>query len=136
GIDKGFVRAVNCADEAIVICTPHLSSVRDADKVIGLLAGYDLLQTSIVVNRVRGDLVCRGEMLSAYEVFQLLDKKPLGVLPEEDCVNCFTTAPEYACEPYMILADNLHFGTSKMFDCIKMYSGFWGKIRSSIKRKV
>ena len=86
GIDNGFRRAVACADEAILVVTPHLSSVRDADKTVAELIGNTTV--SVVINRVRGDLVASGEMLSAFEVFSLLGQTALGVLPENDDVNC------------------------------------------------
>ena len=60
GVEAGFHRAVYSANEAIVVVTPHISSVRDADKVLSILAGYDLVHKSIIINRIRGDLVLSG----------------------------------------------------------------------------
>ena len=65
GIDNGFHRAVSAATEAIVVTTPHISAVRDADKVLSILSGYCLMSVGLVVNRVRGDMVSKGEMMSA-----------------------------------------------------------------------
>jgi septum site-determining protein MinD len=136
GIETGFRRAIGCADEALVVVTPHLSSVRDADKVLQSLAGLSLNDIFIVVNRVRGDLVMSGEMLDSFEVFSLLGFKPLGIIPEDDDININTTASQENRAPYDILADNLHFGGSKMYDCITRYKGIFGKMRSKIKRRV
>ena len=57
GIDDGFHRAVACADEAIIVTTPYLPAVRDADRVITLLKSYRLEKLQLVVNMARGDLL-------------------------------------------------------------------------------
>ena len=62
GIENGFHRAVSSAREAIVVTTPAVSAIRDADKVVSLLAGYQMQNVSVIINRVRGDMVSRGEM--------------------------------------------------------------------------
>ncbi|MCM1043740.1 MAG: septum site-determining protein MinD [Corallococcus sp.] len=136
GMESGFRRAVNCADEAIVVVTPHLSSVRDASKVTEYLSAGSLLAVNVVVNRVRGDLVARGEMLDAFEIFSLLGQKALGVLPDDDGINCSSLSNSANSEPYRILAENLHQGQRVMYDCSAKYRGFFGRIRGSIKRKV
>ena len=130
GIDVGFRRAVGCADEAIVVVTPHIQGVRDADKTIAQLAQADV---SVVVNRVRGDLVADGQMLSAFEVFSLLGKTALGVVPEHDQINC--NADIYAKnKAFDTLAQNLHCGTFDMYDCVARYKGLWGKLRRRFKK--
>ncbi len=136
GMESGFRRSVGCANESIVVTTPHLSALRDADKVVQYLSCAQLSEIYVVVNRLRGDLVSSGEMLSAFEVFSLLGKKPLGVIPEDDDVNCFSFATKQNSSPFEILADNLHYGTNKMFDCTSKYQGFWGRILAKIKRRV
>lgn len=135
GIDSGFRRAVSCADEAIVVVTPHLSSVRDADKVVGCLVNSGFTNIYTVVNRLRGDLVSSGEMLTPTEIFALIGQTPLGIVPDDDHINCVTTAVG-GRKPYQILADNLHLGSTKMYDCISRYKGLFGFMRRNIKRKV
>lgn len=135
GIDSGFRRAVSCADEAIVVVTPHLSSVRDADKVVGCLVNSGFTNIYTVVNRLRGDLVSSGEMLTPTEIFALIGQTPLGIVPDDDHINCVTTAVG-GRKPYQILADNLHLGSAKMYDCISRYKGLFGFMRRNIKRKV
>ena len=133
GIDGGFRRASACADEAIVVTTPHLPCVRDAQKTIAQLA--DKIATYVVINRMRGDLVLSGEMLSAFEIFSLLGKTPLGILPENDEVNCnlwlYAKRP-----PFDMLAKNLATGSADMYDCEQTYRGFWGKIRRKLRRNI
>ena len=132
GIESGFRRAVACADEAIVVVTPHLSSVRDADKTIAELGNS--IPINIVVNRVRGDLVASGEMLSAFEIFSLLSHNALGVLPENDDVNCALRLKQNRA--FDILAKNLHTGVTEMYDCVTQYKGIFGRIRRKIKRNI
>lgn len=132
GLDVGFRRAVSAAGEAIVVVTPHLSGVRDADKTIAELAAIGS-NINVVVNRVRGDLVAGGEMLSAFEVFSLLGHTALGVIPENDDVNCNLNLHAKRKE-YDVLANNLHAGTFDMYDCVSHYKGLFGRIRRKIKR--
>lgn len=134
GIDVGFRRAVSCADEAIVVVTPHLSGVRDADKTITELE-QRLMGVSVVVNRVRGDLIASGEMLSAFEVFSLLGHTALGVIPENDDVNCNLNL-HLQRKPFDLLAKNLHTGSQEMFDCVSKYQGIFGKLKRRLKRNV
>lgn len=87
GIDSGFVRAIYGASEAIVIVTPHISSVRDADKVIGILIAHNITEIGLVVNRMRWDLVKKDKMLSPSNIQDCLDVKLLGVLSESDDIS-------------------------------------------------
>ena len=86
GIDVGFHRAVCGANEAIVVTTSHVSSIRDAAKVISLLNGYNLDSINVIVNRARGDLIEKGEMLSGVQVANILKKFLIGVVPEDDYI--------------------------------------------------
>lgn len=132
GLDVGFRRAAACADEAIVVVTPHLSGVRDADKTIAQLLSLGIT-VNVVVNRVRGDLVAGGEMLSAFEVFSVLGHTALGVIPENDDVNCNLNLHARR-KSFDVLADNLHNGTFDMYDCVSRYKGILGRFRRKAKR--
>ena len=140
GIDIGFHRAVSCADKAIVVVTPNSTSLRDADKVVSVLKSYELDSISLIVNRARGDLITCDKMMHPRDIEQLLKIELIGVLPEED--NVFLCSgyklPKHteSHKCYKILAKNLHNNERKIFDVQKKYSGFFGSIRGSIKRKV
>lgn len=141
GIDVGFHRAVFCADEAIVVVTPHISSIRDADKVLSLLASYKLTQKYLIVNRVRGDLVMRGESFSVESIVEKMKVKILGVIPEDDDIPTLSlmgglTASSYGGRAFSLLAENLYNGTKKVYDCTYKYRGFLGTLRRTLKRKV
>ena len=68
GVDIGFHRAVFSANEALVVVTPHISSVRDADKVLSILSNYKLHSKSLIINRVRGDMLLNGEIISIEKI--------------------------------------------------------------------
>jgi septum site-determining protein MinD len=80
GIEKGFTNAIVGADEAIVVCTPEVSAVRDADRVVGLLG--DDRSVKLIVNRLRPSLVKRGKMLSVDDVNGILRLPLLGVIAD------------------------------------------------------
>jgi septum site-determining protein MinD len=80
GIEKGFANAIAGADEAIVVCTPEVSAVRDADRVVGLLG--DERSVKLIVNRLRPSMVRRGKMLSVDDVNAILRLPLLGVIAD------------------------------------------------------
>lgn len=86
GIDAGFQRAVSAADEALVVVTPTLSSLRDADKVLTILKSYRLDSVTCVVNRFRADLVKRGKQMSPAEIESVLKIPVIASIPESDAV--------------------------------------------------
>lgn len=121
GIEHGFHRAVSSADEAVVVTTPSASAIRDADKVIGLLSGYRLSDISLVVNRVRADMVVRGEMLGAAEIGSLLHIPPIGVIPEDDMITLYQqlgNVPTSAISDtaFNTLAENVAYNTKVFVD--------------------
>jgi len=85
GIEQGFKNAIAGADEAIVVATPEVSSIRDADRVVGLLAAADV-PARLVVNRISPQLVKRGDMLSQADVIEILALELLGAIPLDDQV--------------------------------------------------
>ena len=84
GIDDGFHRAVSCAEEGLLVTTPHISALRDADRVAGMLARYRLEKVGLVVNQVRKDFLRRGEALLPEEIASTLRVPLVAALPEED----------------------------------------------------
>ena len=79
GIDLGFHRAVSAAGEACVVVTPALSSVRDSDKVLGLLASYKLERVSLIINRIRPDLVAKGDIVIHFGRLHRRTHRPTGI---------------------------------------------------------
>jgi septum site-determining protein MinD len=73
GIDLGFHRAVSCADEAIIVVTAGATSLRDADKISAILKSYKMDKISVVVNRVRGDLILGSKVMTPFDIQELLN---------------------------------------------------------------
>lgn len=141
GVDEGFHRAVFSANEAIVIVTPHLSSIRDANKVINLLNDYDISNKALVINRMRGDMLVNGEMLTVENIVRSLKIPLLGVIPEDDEISSSCSVGKIVASgesgrAFTLLTENLHEGTKKIFDCTYKYRGFMGYVRRQLKRKV
>ena len=86
GIEQGFKNAIAGAEEALVVCTPEVSSVRDADRVIGLMAAGEIAHTSLVVNRIKPDMVSRGDMLAVEDVEDILGQKAIGAVLDDAAV--------------------------------------------------
>ena len=83
GIDVGFINAISPANEAIIVTTPELPALRDADRVAGLLEANTIYDIKLLVNRVRPDLVSSHNMLSIKDVQQALGIPLLGAVPED-----------------------------------------------------
>jgi septum site-determining protein MinD len=90
GIEQGFKNAVAPADQVIIITTPEVSAVRDADRVIGLVEAEGKAPARLVLNRLRPDLVQRGDMLDTADVVDLLAIDLLGIVPNDDSIIVFT----------------------------------------------
>jgi septum site-determining protein MinD len=135
GIELSFHRAVSIAEEAVIIVNPSISSVRDADKVIGLLKSYKLSNISLIVNRIRGDLVLANEMYSANEIAIALKIPLIGVIPEDDILlKGLTDTPSESQKALKFIVKNLNGKSEKTYDYLKKYTGFWGSIRKGLKK--
>lgn len=86
GIESGFRNASIGADEALVITTPEVPAVRDADRIIGLLESMGKSPIRLVINRLRSRLVKQGEMLDVRDVLDILAIDLVGIVPEDDSV--------------------------------------------------
>lgn len=85
GIEQGFRNACAGADSAIVVTTPEVSAIRDADRVVGLLSARGI-EASLVINRLDYELVRRGDMLSVADVQEILGVELIGVVERDDNV--------------------------------------------------
>ena len=86
GIEAGFVNAAAGADEAIVVTTPEVSAVRDADRIIGLLESMNKSPIRLIINRIRPDMVKRGEMLDVKDVLDILAIDLIGLIPDDEAI--------------------------------------------------
>lgn len=133
GIDEGFHRAVVGADEALVVTTPHISAVRDADKVVALLSTYDMNSIGLVVNRLKGNLVSEGISMDALDIAKLLRVPLKGAIPEDERINVSSQINKIkdkssAQLAYTLLASYVDGKDTKVFDCASDYRGFFKKL--------
>ncbi|MBO8137262.1 MAG: septum site-determining protein MinD [Desulfotomaculum sp.] len=94
GIEQGFKNAIAGADKAIVVTTPEVSAVRDADRIIGLLEAAELRDPKLIINRLRARMVKAGDMMSIDDMLEILAIDLLGVVPEDDLVVISTNKGE------------------------------------------
>ncbi len=86
GIEAGFRNAAAGADEALVVTTPEVSAVRDADRIIGLLESMEKAPISLIINRIKPEMVKRGEMLATQDVLDILAVDLIGTIPDDESV--------------------------------------------------
>jgi septum site-determining protein MinD len=94
GIEHGFKNAIVGADAAIVVTTPEVSAVRDADRIIGLLEAAELYEPQLIINRVRPDMVRKGDMMDISDIDDILRIKILGVVPDDEDIIVSTNRGE------------------------------------------
>jgi len=94
GIEQGFKNAVAGADKAIVVTTPEVSAVRDADRIIGLLEAAELRNPLLILNRIRPDMVKRGDMMALEDVTEILAVDILGIVPDDESIVISTNRGE------------------------------------------
>jgi septum site-determining protein MinD len=86
GIERGFRNAIAPADIVLVVTNPEISSVRDADRIIGLIEAEEKGPARLIINRLKPSMVKRGEMLSIEDVVELLAIELIGIVPEDENV--------------------------------------------------
>jgi len=96
GIEQGFKNAIAGADRALVVTTPEVSAVRDADRIIGLLESAEVHDPKLVVNRLRVDMVKRGDMMTVEDIEDILAISLIGVVPDDEEVVMSTNRGEPA----------------------------------------
>ncbi len=96
GIEQGFRNAIAGANKAIVVTTPEVAAVRDADRIIGLLEASELRNPLLILNRIRSRMVKRGDMLDVEDVIEHLAIDLLGIVPEDETIIISTNRGEPA----------------------------------------
>lgn len=97
GIEQGFKNAIAGANRAIVVTTPEVSAIRDADRIIGLLQANEMPRVQLIINRLRMDMIRRGEMMSVEDVTEILAVELLGAIPDDEAVVIATNQGEPLC---------------------------------------
>ena len=146
GIEQGFQNAVAGASEAIVVTTPEMSAVRDADRIIGLLEAKEEIKSyKLLINRVRPNLIKSNDMMSVEDVVEILSADLIGIIPEDTGIITSTNKGEpivndeksLAGQAYKNVARriigedvpflNLEEDTSVLAKVKKFFSGLMGK---------
>ena len=96
GIEQGFHNAIAGADWAIVVCTPEVSSIRDADRIISLLGAAGLKNPKLIINRLRPSMIKDGDMLDTSDILDILDVELIGAIPESESIIISTNHGEPA----------------------------------------
>lgn len=86
GIEQGFKNAIAGADRAIVVTTAEISAIRDADRIIGLLESSEIRNLELIVNRLRPNMVKKGEMMEVDDIVDLLSVDLIGVVPDDEYI--------------------------------------------------
>lgn len=86
GIEQGFRNAISAAQEALVVTTPEVSAIRDADRVIGLLHASDIRSVKLIINRIKPEMVRQGDMMDSSDVLDMLAVDAIGLIPSDDRV--------------------------------------------------
>jgi len=113
GIEQGFRNAISGADRAIVVTTPDVSAVRDADRIIGLLESSELKNPKIIINRVKPDMVRRGDMMTIDDIIDILAVDLLGVVPDDEKIVISTNRGEPAVTDSKSLAGQAYRNIAK-----------------------
>ena len=143
GIEQGFKNAVAGADRAIVVTTAEISAIRDADRIIGLLESSEIKNPELIINRLRPNMVKKGEMMDVEDIVDLLSIDLIGVVPDDEYIITQTNKGEpviknkkapsgkaYIETARRILGENIDVSIPG-----KKQKGFWTRLFSSFKKK-
>ena len=96
GIEQGFKNAISGANRALVVTNAEISSIRDADRIIGLLEASEIRNPELIINRLRPEMVKKGEMMDVEDILDLLSIDLIGVVPEDENIITQTNKGEPA----------------------------------------
>lgn len=143
GIEAGFRNAAAGATEALVVTTPDVSPVRDADRIIGMLESQGKEQIHLIINRLRPKMMRSGDMLGIDDVLDILSVSLIGVVPEDDAVvkssnkgEPLTLSPDsYAAKAFTNISRRLLGEEVPFLDVEKMGRGLFTKLFGLFGRK-
>lgn len=140
GIEQGFKNAIAGADRAIVVTTPEVSAIRDADRIVGLLEAENIAKIDLVINRIRMDMVRRGDMMSMEDVTDILGIPIIGAIPDDEEIVISTNQGEplvgynlYAGQAYLNICRRVLGQEVPLMDLDKKRSLFT-KVAGFLKR--
>ncbi len=136
GIENGFKSAIAGADRAIVVTTPEVSAVRDADRIIGLLEASLVEDIKLIVNRIKINMVKSGDMLDIDDILEILGIKLIGSIPDDESIVISTNKGEpvinyehsIACKAYSNIARRIS-GEDVDFINLDVQDGFFRRLQ-------
>ena len=133
GLEEGFYRAAHCAQEAIIVTTPHVTGIRDGYKTARVLESYGIKKIGLIVNRVRGEWVLKKETVSPEDAAEVMNVPLIGTVPEDDDLNLFglvglRDGKEVTAAVKLIAAYVCGEG-KKIYDCTARWRGIKNRIR-------
>ncbi|NLK94412.1 MAG: septum site-determining protein MinD [Clostridiales bacterium] len=143
GIEQGFENSVAGADRALVVVNPEITSVRDADRVIGKLDAKGLDDHGVIVNRLNYDMTKKGDMLDVSDIIETLSVKLMGVVPDDKQVTVCTNKGEpivleegaYAGQAFRNIAKRIIGEEVPLMDLNIGSNGFLGSLKKLFSRK-
>ncbi|CUP34685.1 septum site-determining protein MinD [Clostridium baratii] len=143
GIEQGFENSVIGADKAIVVVNPEITSVRDADRVIGKLDAKGLEEHSVIVNRLNHEMTQRGDMLDVSDIIETLSIELLGVVPDDREITVSTNKGEpivleesaKSGKAFRNIAKRITGEKVPIMDLSEEPQGLFGSIMKLFKRK-
>ena len=137
GIEAGFRNAAAGADEALVVTTPEVSAVRDADRIIGLLESMEKAPISLIINRIKPEMVKRGEMLAIQDVLDILAVELIGAIPDDESVVTSSNKGEpltfsngsLATKAFLNIAKRICGNDVPFMDLSANHKGFFSSLR-------
>ncbi|OKH35550.1 septum site-determining protein MinD [[Phormidium ambiguum] IAM M-71] len=144
GIEMGFKNAIIAAKEAVIVTTPEISAVRDADRVIGLLEAHSIKKIHLIVNRIRPAMVQANNMMSVQDVQEILAIPILGIVPDDERVIVSTNRGEplvlsgstaLAAIAYTNIARRLEGEKVPFLTLEAPPEGFWQRLRHVFGKK-
>ena len=140
GIEQGFRNAIAPADEVLIITTPEVSAVRDADRIIGLIEAEGKGPARLIINRIKPEMVERGDMLDTDDVIEILAIDLIGIVPEDETILIATNkgmpvALDTKGQAGLAFHNIAHrlLGEDVPFMAIKDTSGFLGRLARFVR---
>ena len=84
GIERGFKNAIAGVEEALIVTTPEVSAIRDADRIIGLLQAAEMYEPKLIINRLSLEMVKKGDMMDQDDIIDILAIELLGIVPNDE----------------------------------------------------
>jgi len=145
GIEQGFQNAIAAAKEGVIVTTPEIAAVRDADRVVGLLEAHNVKRIHLIVNRIRPAMVQANDMMSVQDVREILAIPLLGVVPDDERVIVSTNRgeplvlsenPSLAGTAYENIARRLEGEKVEFLDLNPPQENFFTRIRRLLTSKI